>query len=1385
MMDKKLTEEQIKKLLEARRVIDEVLSGTPVEKNYHPSAMSVVATGVMVAIVGYIGISHSLPVVSTVQNASEKFVAATHGAGEYAYASVGRGGDRIARSIEKSLSFIEKAEVTRHKRGRSNVAAVLASQKRIQLAQSTTPNQNSSASIQQASSIDLSSLKSDLQSFILSNIPAPRVVYESTRVVETVQPIIYQTVTRQSDADSGRRTTLVNNITKNYTFTNSTLNNATVSGTGDFSALTALTLSAASFTATNSTTTNATTTNLAVTNLCISGTCNSAWPAGYTDTDANLFIHSSTTIPKLYTANTWTAAQIFDSILRSTTTQATTTSLYFSSSLTGGGHLTLEAQKELRLSDADSSNYVAFKSPSVVGSNVTWTLPSADASGCLKSNGAGLISIDTCGDSAVSAGGLTNDFRGLQLRTVSGSDSVKKVVLIHADEIVTKDGARHTPANNLEADISTSGIGGLRSGQTEAASTWYKIMYAYGASGEGIYLEQAKDYFLDESQTTTDTNYNLRDTSDVQTKLAQTFDTDVTGTVEFVDLKFLKTGTPTGNFWLSIYATSAGVPTGSALKTSDKIDVSLITTTAGGQWVRLVFRDPATLTAGTTYALVLEGDYTASGSNFVRWYANTNGASYGAGTVYKQNNGVWTLIDDDFTFKVYVTENDNTPTPPSGYNTSYAHIGWVYNDSGSNFMPFLARDRKVVSLQTNSLGGISSTVPALTDASSAVPPTPLVISIIPGGTGTAADTMYMGGVPDGYYIDALRTNGGLRTGYGTSQFANSYPPVDIYTEYQGVYLQVSANSATFFRSGYEWYASNIGTPASAADTGPWLMNDTNQIYYNTANVGIGTSTPWAKLSIKGSGTGTGAGFVFADSSNAPKFTILDNGNVGIGTTTPGALLSISGNSAEQLRLTPSASGVTAIAMYDGGGSVNARGWGFRTNVEDWGSFKLYESSSQGSDPLSGTARLTVLSGGNVGIGDTAPDNTLTVAGAASFTGNVTIGSAVAPVNVAGMNRFLEITTGAGSNPGIALKAGSTGNAIYTADTGSFTFWNSVANGPVLSLAGNGQATFTANNNNSFAVIAFNDGNTSTRGGLLTQSGADDASGTNVAIRISDGDQTTQGDITFTSGTVTYGAFTANHDVKLPESDNGAGYPYGTLVCIENIYLKNNLERGIEYNVEKCSGSYANNVLGAYAGKRTDEANLHQVYILGDGHILVNGENGNIKIGDPIVTSSTEGVGMKGTDIGIAIGIAQEDYEFSSQEETKLIAVQYGISEVNPARFASDEDFDFSLTSYFSIIWNAIVSKMADTANGINSIVANVFNAKERICVDGECLTKDDIRALLTLINSSSTGSSGNQIEENNSSEEETASTTEETIEEPTEEVESSEDTASTTEETTP
>ena len=59
-----------------------------------------------------------------------------------------------------------------------------------------------------------------------------------------------------------------------------------------------------------------------------------------------------------------------------------------------GTNVQIGSTGALRFADTDSSNYVAFKSPGTVATNVTWTLPATDGSGgqVLSTNGSGTLS---------------------------------------------------------------------------------------------------------------------------------------------------------------------------------------------------------------------------------------------------------------------------------------------------------------------------------------------------------------------------------------------------------------------------------------------------------------------------------------------------------------------------------------------------------------------------------------------------------------------------------------------------------------------------------------------------------------------------------------------------------------------------------------------------------------------------------------------------------------------------------------------------------------------------------------------------------------------------------------------------------------------------------
>lgn len=63
-------------------------------------------------------------------------------------------------------------------------------------------------------------------------------------------------------------------------------------------------------------------------------------------------------------------------------------------SLSTEGNVTINSQSDLRLADADSSNYIGFQAPATVSTNVVFTFPSSDGSAnqVLKTNGSGTLS---------------------------------------------------------------------------------------------------------------------------------------------------------------------------------------------------------------------------------------------------------------------------------------------------------------------------------------------------------------------------------------------------------------------------------------------------------------------------------------------------------------------------------------------------------------------------------------------------------------------------------------------------------------------------------------------------------------------------------------------------------------------------------------------------------------------------------------------------------------------------------------------------------------------------------------------------------------------------------------------------------------------------------
>jgi voltage-gated potassium channel Kch len=73
--------------------------------------------------------------------------------------------------------------------------------------------------------------------------------------------------------------------------------------------------------------------------------------------------------------------------------------------------------------------------------------------------------------------------------------------------------------------------------------------------------------------------------------------------------------------------------------------------------------------------------------------------------------------------------------------------------------------------------------------------------------------------------------------------------------------------------------------------GLWSING-SKVYYNTDNVGIGTSNPLSKLGVAG---GLAIGTTYSGSNTAPTNGAIIEGNVGIGNNNPGSKLDVAGD----------------------------------------------------------------------------------------------------------------------------------------------------------------------------------------------------------------------------------------------------------------------------------------------------------------------------------------------------------------------------------------------------------------------------------------------------------------------------------------------------------
>lgn len=408
-------------------------------------------------------------------------------------------------------------------------------------------------------------------------------------------------------------------------------------------------------------------------------------------------------------------------------------------------------------------------------------------------------------------------FHGVVSRTdpnaiIDGSVTTK-VVLLKGDEIVMNDG---TVVDNwppgLTADLTVPGAGGQDSCTATpcavASTSWYDE-YAIRSSTTGaqsLLLHLHKSYALDQAQVSGVSTSPLLINSSQQ-RLAQSFKLATSGKIEIVDVPVQLVGAiSSSHIWFTIEADNSGVPSGVPLATSDKIAVNFLNTSVPPDFnLRAIFRTgPPTVTAGTTYWLVLYGDYPVSASNYIEWYTGS-GDTYTAGVPATFNGSAWAYGTNDFTFKIYVTHNDDPVAMPTGYD-QYALICYFYT-SGTSFDPSGCNDRHFTWMIRSTGGGGSDlegftcSVPCIRDANIVFPHGLPVIANI-AVQGSSAGTVLVGGLPEGYERKPGDWDNAV-TGYIQSpkQYVYVGP---VASEYGGLYVSSGAGSSTVMIPSWDW-----------------------------------------------------------------------------------------------------------------------------------------------------------------------------------------------------------------------------------------------------------------------------------------------------------------------------------------------------------------------------------------------------------------------------------------------------------------------------------------------------------------------------------------------------------------------------------------------------